>query len=389
MSKRSYAALVVVLLAGLALSSGCGSRDEDLVLARVGHETITQRELMTRLGELPVHTRQQHGTPEGMIELLEKMVEEETLFQAAVEGGYDSDPEIARALDIIGRRMMIEAYYRNEIDSGVEVPEEDILAYYEEYGEQFPRPASIRLRHVMTETRSEADQVRRRILAGEDIASVAREVSTDGTTREAGGLTKSVKAGGEIRRLGMDSEFIDRLFDWKAGEITEPLRSEKGWHVVRLEEKLEAGTRPLEEVRDQIVRTLRPGKVTERYDLIAADLKKRFNATINEDALRPKLRTEEELFSLAQETEDPFQRMNHYAELVYNYPEGQHAAEAQFMIGFIYAEELGSLESAERAFRKMLEDYPDSELAESARWMLENAGTEAPELDESGEVTPQ
>ncbi len=389
MSKRSYAALVVILLAALALSSGCGSRDEGLVVARIGHETITNKELMSRLGELPVHNRQQYGTPEGMIELLEKMVEEETLFQAALEGGYDADPEITRAMSIIRRRMMIEAYYRNEIDSGVEVPEEDILAYYEEYGEQFPRPASIRLRHVMTETRSEADRVRRRILAGEDIASVAREVSTDGTTRESGGLTKSIKAGGEIRRLGMDSEFIGRLFDWKVGEITEPLRSEKGWHVVKLEEKLEAGTRPLEEVRDTIVRTLRPGKVAERYDSVAADLKKRFRATINEDALRPKPRTEEELFSLAQETEDPLKRMNHYAELVYNYPDGEHAAEAQFMIGFIHAEELDSIESAERAFRKMLEDYPDAELAESARWMLENAGTEAPAFEDSGEVTPQ
>lgn len=389
MPKGRYVALVAVLLLGMTFGSGCGPRETGQVLARVGRETITRPELMARLDDLPAHVRQQYSSPEGLVDLLDKMVEEEMLFQAAVESGYDGDPEVEKAISIIKRRMVIEKYYRNEIDSGVEVPEDEILAYYEEYRERFPQPASIRFRHVMTETRAEADRARRRILGGEDIASVAREMSTDGPTREAGGLTKAVKAGGDIRRLGMDSAFITRLFDWKVGEVTEPLRSEKAWHVIKLEEKTDAGTRPLEEVRDQIVRTLRPDKVTERYEVVAEDLKKRFRVSIDEDALRPKLRTEEELFALAQETEDPFERLNYYAELVYNYPDGEHAAEAQFMIGFIHAEELGSQETAQNAFRKMLEDYPDSELAESARWMLENAEAETPELEDPGQAAPQ
>lgn len=381
--------LVGLLLTALALVLGCGQREEGLVLARVGRETITRAELTARLNELPAHQRQQYGTPEGMIELLERMVDEEVLYQAALEAGYESDPEIKKALDVIRRRMMIERYYRDEIDSGVEVPEEEIAAYYDEYGEKFPQVPRIRFRHVMTDTRAEAENVRRRILAGENISSLAMELSTDAATRETGGLTNSIKMGNEIRRLGMDADFIERLFNWKIGEVTDPLRSEKGWHVIRIEEKVEGGTRPLEEVRDQIVRSLRPAKVSEHYQEVSAALKERFRTTINRDAVRPKLRTEEELFTVAQETEDPLERLTAYAELVFSYPEGEHAAEAQFMIGFIYAEELNNQEAAKRAFEKMLEDYPDSELAESARWMLENADAEAPEFEEPGEAPPE
>lgn len=389
MSNGGRRAIIAVALTALALIAGCGSPEQGEVLARIGRETITRAELMERLNDLPAHARQQYGTPDGLLELLERMVDEEVLYQAAVERGYESDPDIRRSLDIILRRMVVDAYYREEIEGATEVPEEDILAYYDEYPEMFPQVARLRFRHVMTDTRAEAAAVRQRVLAGEDIASVAREISTDDATREAGGLTKSVKAGGEIRRLGMDSTFIDRLFEWKAGEVTEPLRSEKGWHVIRIEEKTDAGTKPLEEVREHIERTLRPDKVAGRYEEITAELKQRFRVTMNEDALRPKPRSEEELFTLAEETEDPMQRMTIYAELVYNYPEGEYAAEAQFMIGFICAEELNSQERARAAFEKMLEDYPDSELAESARWMLENAGSEAPEFEEPAETAPQ
>ena len=108
---------------------------------------------------------------------------------------------------------------------------------------------------------------------------------------------------------------------------------------------------------------------------------------MNEEVLTPRVRTEEELFSLAQDTDDPLERMGYYSELVFSYPEGEHADEAQFMIGFIQAEELNNYDAAKNALNRMLERYPDSELAESAQWMLENMGTEAPPFEESDLLT--
>ncbi len=277
---------------------------------------------------------------------------------------------------------MIQAYYKDEIQAGVEVPEQDIEAYYKEYSDEFQQPARVRFRHIMTKTRAEAARARDRVLSGEPFASVARDVSTDESTKEAGGLTKSVALGHGIPRLGMDEAFIKKLFDLNVGEVSEPMKSDKGWHVIKIEEKQEAGTKPLDEVKDDITQTLLPDAVRKHYDEVYAQLKDRFNARINEDAVRPKLHTEEEIFSLAQETEDPLKRLSLYRELLFSYPDGEHAAEAQFMIGFIYAEELKNYEAAEFEFKKMLDKYGDSDLADSAKWMLENMRTENPNFEE-------
>jgi peptidyl-prolyl cis-trans isomerase C len=378
----------VVLAALLAVTVvaviGCGSEEGDTVVARVGHVSITEAEFNEKLNELPAYTRQQFASPEGRIDFLERLVEEEVLYQAAVNAGYENHPEVLKPLEAIKRRAVIQAFYRDEIESVAEVAEEDIVAYYEEYSELFQAPARVRFRHIMTDSRAAAVEARRRVLAGEAFTDVAAELSTDAATKDAGGLTKSVALGRGLSRLGMDAAFIERLFDWKVGEITDVLRSEKGWHVLKIDDQSEAGPKPLDEVREDIVQTLRPEAVRANFDRVYEDLRSRLNASINEDAIRPKMRSEEELFSLAQNTEDALERLTLYKELLFSYPEGDHAAEAQFMIGFIYAEELRSFEAAEFEFRKMIDTYPDSELVESAEWMLENMEGEDPNFEDVG-----
>jgi TolA-binding protein len=81
---------------------------------------------------------------------------------------------------------------------------------------------------------------------------------------------------------------------------------------------------------------------------------------------------EQGLFELAQKTTDSEQKIWYYEQIVLKFPGGGYADKAQFMIGFTRAEELRDYEGAEKAFRVLLDRYPGSELAESARWMLEN-----------------
>lgn len=381
--KTSNRVLLFALLILVSLSAGCGrDRGDDRVVARVGHTSITYSDLQQRLIELPPYARQQFATPEGMIDLLNRMVEEEVLYQAAENAGYATRPEVTKPAEAVKKRAMVQAFYHDQIEEGVQIPDADIQAYYEEYADSFQDPARIRFRHIMTDTRAAAVEARRRVLAGEPFATVAREMTTDASTRDAGGLTKSVRQGHGLPRLGMDEAFIERLFALDVGAVSDPMQSEKGWHVVRLEEKQEAGTKPLDEVREDIEQTLRPDAVKKRYEEVFAELKQKFNARIDEDAVRPKLHSEEEIFSLAQETEDPLKRLSLYRELLFTYPNGEHAPEAQFMIGFIYAEELKNYEAADLEFNVMLERYPDSELSDSAKWMLDNMRSEDPSFED-------
>jgi peptidyl-prolyl cis-trans isomerase C len=388
MIKRILLITAVVAVLAASLLSGCGGRGREQVIARVGSVEFTVADIDRRLAELPPYVQQQYAGLDGKKNFLERLVEEEVMFQAARRAGYETHPDVVRALEAVKRRSMIQAYYAADIEAAVEVPEEDVVQYYEEHDEQFQRRARVKFRHVMTNTRAEANAARERVLGGEDFASVARDVSIDPGTREAGGLTRPIALGDGLPSAGMSAEFIEGLFDWRVGEVTDPLRSDSGWHVVRLEEKQEAGTKPLEEVRDQIVRSLQPIKTRERYEVVLEDLKRKFKATIDDAAFEPRTRTEEELFTLAQEAEDPIRRLSYYGELIMGYPDGEHADEAQFMIGFIQAEELGNYEAARKAFERLLEVYPDSELTDSANWMIENMGKETPPFDDSDIVAP-
>jgi len=386
---RSFtvAALMLAVLAAGIWCVGCGSGGDDEIVARVGRTDITKSYLMQKLAELPPFAQQQFAGPEGTIAFLHRLVDEEVLYQAALKAGHGQDPEVVRALDAVKRRAVIQAFYAEGVEATTVVSDEDVQSYYEEHSEQFQRRGRVKFRHILVSTRAAADGVRSRVLGGEDFATVARELSTDTATKNAGGLMASISQGDGAPDAGMDAAFIERVREWKPGEITDPLRSDRGWHVVYIEEKVEGGTKPLDEVHEQIVKSLLPERTREHYEEVLASLKESYGVEVNEEVFRAKPRSEEELFTFAQETDDPLTRLNYYSELVFNYPDGEHAAEAQFMIGFIHAEELSNYEAARNAFERMKTRYPDSALVASADWMLEHMGEENPPFDEADVIS--
>lgn len=385
---RLTACLATALLLAVFLLAGCAD-DNDMVVARVGNQELTQSDLMAKMSELPAYAQRQYATPEGLIEFTTRMLDEEVMYQAAARAGYDKDPDVVRNVEGVRRRAMIQAYYAKEIEAEAVVPEENVEAYYNENDELFRRPASLKFRQIMTSSRADALAIRARLLRDESFAAVAREASEDKSTSGAGGLMRSVNLGSSLPEAGMSKEFIEKLFDLTVGTISEPLRSDRGWHIVRVEEKREAGKKEYDEVRDLIIENLRPRVAREMYDRRLEELKAKYNATVNEDAFRAKTRSEEELFTLAQSTDDALKRLNLYSELVFNYPKGEHADEAQFMIGFIHAEELKDYDPARNAFRRLLEMYPETELKDAAQWMLDNMGKEDPPFEDPGTATTE
>ncbi len=100
------------------------------------------------------------------------------------------------------------------------------------------------------------------------------------------------------------------------------------------------------------------------------------------------------MFKAAQEIGPPAARIAAYRQVVADYPESDVSPQAQFMIGFIYSEELKNYDEAEKAFRELLRRYPRSELTGSAQWMVDHMRSgEAPPFDkpeaDSSATTPQ
>ena len=93
-------------------------------------------------------------------------------------------------------------------------------------------------------------------------------------------------------------------------------------------------------------------------------------------------RTPEELWNLAQNSTDSQQRLRYYEQIVEKYPTTDFAPEALFMIGFVYAEEIQSPTDADRAFNRVINEYPNAEVAKTAEWMLKNLDKPLPEFED-------
>ena len=300
-------AVALVLAVTVAAIVGCGSGDglpKDAV-AKVGETVITKAALDTRVAELqaqlPGQIPDPEVDPEGFKEfqaqVVDFLVTLEIAAQKAEELGVTvTDEDVQTQLDQISAMFggddaafqealkqqnmtidQLKASLRERellnktaeaVTKDVTVPEAEIASYYEEHKDEFAEPETRTTRHILispgdpadTETeptdaeweaaRVEAEAVRGRIANGEDFATVAREVSDDPGSKDQGGDL------GEVAKGVMVPAFEEAVFSLKVGELSLPIKTQFGYHLIEVEQVNEARQSALEEVSAQIDATL-------------------------------------------------------------------------------------------------------------------------------------
>lgn len=146
---------------------------------------------------------------------------------------------------------------RERLAQGQDAPEASVLRrIYEAESQRFSLPERRRVRHILAEgenARARIGEAAERLAAGEDFADVARAMSDDGGSAEEGGDL------GWIERGDMVPAFEEAAFAMDAGELSEPVESDFGWHLIRVDDAEQAGTRDFEdeEVQQQLLRIYR------------------------------------------------------------------------------------------------------------------------------------
>lgn len=143
----------------------------------------------------------------------------------------------------------------------VEISDTDIQADYNDNKETYTQPATVKARHILLrvpqdasaekagEIREKAEKLAGRARSGEDFAELARAHS-EGPTKEKGGDL------GRFARDEMAKPFAEKAFAMEPGEISDPVRTRFGWHVIKVEDKSGESVQPLEAVADQIRESL-------------------------------------------------------------------------------------------------------------------------------------
>jgi foldase protein PrsA len=162
----------------------------------------------------------------------------------------------AEARTIVENSLLQQKLFDN-VTRGVRFTEEDAKAYYDENSDQFSTPAGREASHILVATKAEADAIRARVTP-ENFAAIAREESTDtGSAAQGGDL-------GIIQKGQLVPEFEKAAFQLKDGQISEPVETQFGWHIITVQ-LVPASTTPFAEARDGIIQSQLQQKRQETY----------------------------------------------------------------------------------------------------------------------------
>jgi peptidyl-prolyl cis-trans isomerase C len=375
------AAAATLAAAGAGAQSSrraAAGRAPDSVLVRLGKDVITTGQVQRRLDELPEHVRPQFTTPDGRQRLLDRLIEEKVWLASALKKGVERRPEVVRQIEQARRDLLIRTVI-NEIMADNPAPSDsEAHVYYDEHLAEYRTPATATLSHIQTRTEAEAKRARQ-WARNQDWAKLVAKVSNDSTTRDRAGMLGPVTREGVFGSLGKQPALAESAFALGEGKIGGPYKTDRGWHVIKVESLKPEGVRPFDQVRGGIIRQLSSKRSQDYYQERYAEAKAALGVRADSSAIRKFVsakKSARDLFNEAQLAGGPQERLQAYRTVVEEYPESDVGPQAQFMIGFIQSEELRDYDAAERSFKTLLERYPKSELAASAKWMVEHMRTE-------------
>lgn len=201
-------------------------------------------------------------TDEQFTEILERIkkendLESEEKFQAALKQEGLTLADLRRSLE---RQALISRVQQVEVMGGFSITDLEARQYYDQHLDEFRTPASVTLREVLVEVpadekgvnvaadeaaREQAERARARVLAGEDFAVVAGEVS-QAPSKANGGLLGPVRVDELAPAI---AELVTKL---KVGEVSPVFRTARGYQFLKLENLTPAAVRPFDEVRDEV-----------------------------------------------------------------------------------------------------------------------------------------
>ncbi len=252
-------ALAVGAALAVASLGACTPQQEGRVLARVGERAITAGELLAELR----HTR----GPSTLVE----MIDAELIRQGAEAAGIEateaelklrldravaqagSEADFAALLENRGltREQFVELLRTDLLldklaRATMPLHEQEIEDFYAEHREEYARGEQVRARLILLGSRADAEAVLETLQLGGDFAGLASALSIDPATRDKGGDM------GWFEREDYAPPIAEAAFALPPGETSGVIEVPDGWAIVRVEERREAGYRPLEEVREEI-----------------------------------------------------------------------------------------------------------------------------------------
>ncbi len=210
------------------------------------------------------------------IDKLKKQFPSEEAFKEQLAQAGQTPEKLATAMKSM---LQQQRWMQSQIKDQDQVADTDAKSFYDSNKEEFENPETVKASHILfmvdkdapedvvKQKEDAANKAAARAKEGEDFTALAKELSEEPGAKESGGDL------GFFSKDRMVPEFADAAFAAKPGDISSPVRTQFGWHVIKVEEKKPAGTTPFEEVKDQISAYLKSTKQREAVQGVLKNLK--------------------------------------------------------------------------------------------------------------------
>lgn len=220
---------------------------EDKVVATIDGKPITEGDLAVAESEI--------GSDMGTMpaaqkrtSLLEFLIDNQLFAEAAENEKLAQGPDFQTRLNYLRRRALRELYFEKVIKSSVS--DADARKVYDEQVKLLKPEEEVSARHILVDTQEEAKALKEKIDKGADFAQLAKENSKDPGSKDDGGNL------GYFGHGQMVPQFEEVVFKLKKGEVSDPVKTQFGWHLVKLEDRRVKQPPAFDIVKDRIIQSM-------------------------------------------------------------------------------------------------------------------------------------
>jgi peptidyl-prolyl cis-trans isomerase C len=267
--------VALALLVGAALPVVA----EDQVVARVNGRVITEADVRLAEGEIGNDI----GSllpPQRRRVLIEYLIENMLFAEAAEAEKLGSGQSFDERMRYWQRRALRDTYFDRSIKDSV--TEADARKFYDAEVARSKPEQEVHARHILVESEEQAKEIYEKIAHGEDFAKMAKQFSKDPGSKEEGGDL------GFFGRGRMVPEFEQAAFKLEKGDVSLPVRTQFGWHLIRVEEKRELTAPPFEQIKDRIMASL----IHRKAQQVGASLRQKATLEFVDPAIREQVERE-------------------------------------------------------------------------------------------------
>ena len=227
---------------------------ENKLLAEVNGKKIYEDDVFHLLAG--IEDKQRFNSKEGFNILTDELVNQELILQNAKENNFDQEDEFRQRLEEV-KNDMLKNYAMHKIFNEVTINDDEVLDYYNKNKDTLFSPTTYTASHILVEDENKANKILEEIENGLDFAEAAKKYSIDPSKDNGGSL-------GTFPKGVMVPEFQEGLDKLSIGEISKPVKSQFGYHLIKLDDK-KVNEQNFEDIKDNVRSTYEMIKRQEKY----------------------------------------------------------------------------------------------------------------------------